>query len=252
MKETKGVYAMGSRLWDLLADLKKTCRVVELSHVVSPDTPHWSGFTDMIDETLYNYKEHGFYANTYTIVSQYGTHVDAPCHFVEGRRALDAIGAEELIMPLCVVDICDKAAADCDYAATAEDIKAWESVHGTIPEGAFVALRTDWSKREDMDNCDAEGNKHYPAWGIDALKYLVEEKKIAAIGHETTDTDPAVIAARDGFPCETYILDQQKFQIEVLRNLDQLPPTGSLIVCGFPMVRDGSGFTARCYAVIED
>lgn len=243
---------MGRRLWDLLDDLKKTCRVVELSHVVSPDTPHWSGFTDMIDETLYNYKEHGFYANTYTIVSQYGTHVDAPCHFVEGRRALDAIGAEELIMPLCVVDICDKAAADCDYAATAEDIKAWENVHGAIPEGAFVALRTDWSKREDMDNCDAEGNKHYPAWGIDALKYLVEERNIAAIGHETTDTDPAVIAARDGFPCETYILDQQKFQIEVLRNLDQLPPTGALIVCGFPMVRGGSGFTARCYAVIED
>jgi len=243
---------MGSRLWDLLAELKKTCRVVELSHVVSPDTPHWSGFTDMIDETLYNYKEHGFYANTYTIVSQYGTHVDAPCHFVEGRRPLDAIGAEELIMPLCVVDICDKATADHDYAATAEDIKEWESVYGQIPEGAFVALRTDWSKRDDMDNCDAEGNKHYPAWGIDALKYLVEERNIAAIGHETTDTDPAVIAARDGFPCETYILDQQKFQIEVLRNLDLVPPTGALIVCGFPMVKDGSGFTARCYAVIED
>lgn len=242
---------MDKGLWNVLAELKEKCKVVELSHVVSPETPHWSGFPDMIDDTLYNYKEHGFYANTYTLVSQYGTHVDAPCHFVEGRRALDSIGAEELILPLCVISIVDKAAADEDYAASVEDIKAWESEHGQIPEGAFVALRTDWSKREDMDNYDAEGNKHYPAWGIDAVKFLVEERNIAAIGHETTDTDPAVIAARDGFPSETYILDQQKFQVEVLTNLDQVPPTGALIVCGFPRVKGGSGFTARCYAVVE-
>lgn len=51
--------------------------------------------------------------------------------------------------------------------------------------------------------------------------------------------------------CETYILDQQRFQIEVLKNLDQLPATGALIVCGFPRVRGGSGFTARCYVVVE-
>ena len=114
---------MDKGLWNLLAELKEKCKVVELSHVVSPETPHWSGFPDMIDDTLYNYKEHGFYANTYTLVSQYGTHVDAPCHFVEGRRALDSIGAEELIMPLCVINIVDKAAADEDYAASVEDIK---------------------------------------------------------------------------------------------------------------------------------
>lgn len=242
---------MENRLWYLLAELKETCRVVELSHVVSPDTPHWSGFPDMIDKHFFDHKDDGFYANEYTLVSQYGTHVDAPCHFVDGRRTLDAIGAEELIMPLCVIDIVDKAAADEDYAASVDDIKVWESEHGQIPEGSFVALRTDWSKREDMDNCDAEGNKHYPAWGLDAVKFLVEERNIAAIGHETTDTDPAVIAARDGFPSETYILDQNKFQIEVLTNLDQLPATGALMVCGFPRVKDGAGFTARCYAVIE-
>ena len=83
----------------LLAELKEKCKVVELSHVVSPETPHWSGFPDMIDDTLYNYKEHGFYANTYTLVSQYGTHVDAPCHFVEGE-ALVAADGEALVVVL--------------------------------------------------------------------------------------------------------------------------------------------------------
>ena len=180
------------KLWDLYHELKSTCRVVELSHDVSPNTPHWSGFPAMSDRTMFDYPD-GFYVNEFNIVSQYGTHVDAPCHFVEGRRTLNEIGAEELILPLCVIDITAKAAADEDYAATAQDILEWEAVHGRIPEGAFVALRTDWSKREDMDNYDADGNKHYPAWGIDAVKLLVEERNITAIGHETSDTDPAVI-----------------------------------------------------------
>ena len=238
-------------LWNVLSEVKENCRFVELSHVVSPDTPHWSGFPAMRNDVYYNYAEDGFYANEYHMVSQFGTHVDAPCHFVEGRRSLEAIGAEEMILPLCVVDISEKASQDADYAASVEDIKDWEAKHGTIPEGAFVALRTDWSKRSDMDNCDAEGNKHYPGWALDTVKFLVEERAVAAIGHETSDTDPAVVAANEGFLSETYILDQQHFQIELLRNLDLVPPTGAIIICGFPMIKDGSGSTARCIAVFN-
>ncbi len=236
-------------LWNILNEVKENCRFVELSHVVSPETPHWSGFPDMKNDIYYNYAEDGFYANEYRMVSQYGTHVDAPCHFVEGRRSLESIGAAEMMLPLCVVDISEKAAADADYAATVEDIKAWERDYGEIPAGSFVALRTDWSKRGDMDNYDADGNKHYPGWALETVKYLVEERNIAAIGHETSDTDPAVVAANEGFLSETYILDQQHFQIELLRNLDLVPPTGAVIVCGFPMIKDGSGSTARCIAI---
>ncbi len=29
----------------------------------------------------------------------------------------------------------------------------------------------------------------------------------------------------------------------------ELPPVGSLIFCGFPKVKDGPGFTARCIAI---
>jgi len=237
---------MSNKLWDVIADIKANCKFVELSHEVSPETPHWSGFPDMSVETMFDYPD-GFFVNKFTLVSQYGTHVDAPSHFVEGRRMLNEIGADEMILPLCVIDIVDKAQADHDYAASVDDIKAWEAEHGEIPAGSFVALRTDWSKREDMDNMDAEGNKHYPAWSVDAIKYLVEEKGICAMGHETSDTDPPVIP---GFLGETYILDQNHYQIELLKNLDQVPATGAVIVCGFPRVKNGAGFTARCFAIV--
>jgi hypothetical protein len=66
--------------------------------------------------------------------------------------------------------------------------------HGQIPAGAFVAMRTDWSKRwpdaAKMENKDAHGVAHYPGWSLPALKYLYEDRKITASGHETTDTDP--------------------------------------------------------------
>ena len=239
---------MNMNLWEICSDLKKNCTFVELSYDVSPQTPHWSGFPAMSSTALFTYAD-GFYVNRFDIVSQYGTHVDAPAHFVEGRRTLEEIGAEEMILPLCVIDISEKAAKDADYAATEQDMMDWEATHGQIPEGAFVALRTDWAKREDKDNCDAEGNKHYPAWGLDAIRFLVEKRNIKAMGHETSDTDPPAISSKIGYVGETYILDQQRYQIELLRDLDLVPATGALIVCGFPKAVGAAGFTARCFAI---
>ncbi len=240
---------MGMNLWDILSKIKESCEFVELSHTVSPDTPHWSGFPAMSDDPYFNYADHGFYANEYRMVSQYGTHVDAPCHFIQGGRSLDAIDAKELILPLCVIDIREKASADADYAVSVQDIKDWECAYGPIPPGAFVALCSDWSKRSDMDNYDAEGSKHYPGWTLDAVRFLVEQRNVTAIGHETSDTDPPATSSKKGYAAETYLLKSQRYQIELLRNLDIVPPKGAVILCAFPAVKNGSGFTARCIAV---
>lgn len=239
---------MSNKLWEQYAGWKENCKFVELSHIMSPETPHWSGFPAEKVSTMFDYPD-GFFVHEFTLVSQYGTHVDAPCHFVQGTRKLHEIDAKELVMPLCVIDITSKIVGNDDYGCSADDIKEWEAANGPVPEGAFVALRTDWSKRDDLNNYDAEGNKHYPAWHLDALKYLVEERNIGAIGHETSDTDTAVLAATVGYDCETYILSQNRYQIELLKNLDQVPATGSLIFCGFPRAKDAPGFSARCIAV---
>lgn len=235
-------------LWDLLHAVKQKAKWVELSHTVSPQTPHWSGFPAMSMPALFTHAD-GFLVHKFDIVSQYGTHVDAPVHFVPGRRTLDKIPAEEMILPLCVIDVSRAVEKNEDYAITISDILAWEAKYGTIPEHSFVALQTNWSKRDDLDNLDADGNKHYPGWSIEALEYLVEKRNIAAIGHETSDTDPPVISSVKGYIGETYILDKNRYQIELLQNLSEVPATGSIIICGFPRVLGGAGFTARCIAI---
>ena len=201
---------MNKTLWTEMENWRKNYKFVDLSHEVSPETPHWSGFPAMSVSMKFDYPD-GFRVHEFTLVSQYGTHIDAPLHFVEGKRGLHEITPEEMILPLCVIDVTKQVAGNVDYAVTEKDITDWEKQYGDIPDKAFVAIRSDWSKRSDMDNYDADGNKHYPGWGMDALKYLVEKRNVAAIGHETSDTDAAADSAKHGYICEYYILEQERY-----------------------------------------
>lgn len=242
-----------NKLWEELKDFKSRVEMVELSHPVSAKTPHWAGFPPMEGEEIFNFKEHAFTAMRYSIVSQYGTHIDAPGHFTEGGRMLDELDPKDTILPLVVVDVVDKVKADADYVVTEKDILAHEKIHGTIPEGCFVALRTDWFKRrENFDNIDENGVSHYPGWSIPACEFLIKERKVKAIGHETSDTDASIISNEaGGLPVETYVLAQDIYQIELMRNLDKMPATGGVISVGYPNVVDGPGFSARCFGFYE-
>ena len=238
----------------------KTKQFVDLTHAFSPGVPHWKGFPDERRDILYWYEPgkgslgSGFYAQSFTHVGQWGTHVDPPAHFVKGLRTVDQINVKEMILPLVVIDVHEKVAKNPDYTITMEDIKDWEKRHGPIPEGAFVAMRTDWCKRwpdmEAMQNKDAEGIAHYPGWSLEVLRYLYAHRKITASGHETTDTDPGLATSKDDYSLETYILKQDHYQIELLTNLDKVPETGALVVAAFPKPKDGSGFPARVFAIL--
>ncbi len=243
-------------IWQLI----KTKKFVDLTHSFSPGIPHWKGFPDEKRELLYWYEPgagvlgSGFYTQSFTHVGQWGTHVDPPAHFVKGLRTVDQISVKEMILPLVVIDVHEKAARDPDYTITMEDIRNWEKRHGPIPEGSFVAMRTDWCMRwpdmEAMQNRDAKGIAHYPGWSLDVLQYLYEDRKITASGHETTDTDPGIATSKDDYSLETYILKQNHYQIELLTNLYEVPEAGALIVVAFPKPKDGSGFPARVFAIL--
>ena len=101
----------------------------------------------------------------YSVASQYGTHVDAPRHFHEKGRTMAEIGVNELVFPLVVIDKSAECAANPDFMLKVEDIQKWEEQYGRIPEGAFVAFRSDWYKKANLDNPDENGQPHYPRLG---------------------------------------------------------------------------------------
>lgn len=163
---------------------------------------------------------------------------------------------ENGVYPLCVIDITDKVAQDVHYAVTPADIQDWEAKYGPIPDGAFVALRTDWSRHwPDMNALSGiaeDGSENFPGWSLDALKYIYETRNAAANGHEALDTDASAEAAKAGdLACERYVLAQGKLQIEVLQNLDQVAPAGALLFAAWPRFEAATGLPARVWAITE-
>jgi kynurenine formamidase len=227
---------------------------VDLTHAFGPTTPHWKGFGEEKVVELYTIKKDGFLVQQFTHVGQWGTHIDTPAHFHEGLRTADQIDPKEMLLPLVVLDVHEKVEKNPDYVIALSDIHDWETRHGRIPANAFVAMRTDWSKRwpndAAMQNRDAAGVAHYPGWSKEVLKLLYEDRKITASGHETTDTDPGVATTKDDYSLESYVLGLNHYQIEMLANLDRVPEAGALVMVSWPKPEGGTGFPARVVAIL--
>jgi len=234
--------------------LLKEKKWVDLTHTFGPASPHFSAFDAAEFDTLFNHDQ-GFFAQSFKFPGQYGTHLDAPIHFVRDTRYLDELGLKELVLPLVVIDQSVEVKNNPDFTLEVEHILEFEREHGKIEAGSFVALRTDWSKRwpnhEDFDNKDADGNSHAPGWSVAALTFLFEERNIQAIGHETFDTDAAVDYQKNGaLLAEYYVLAQDTYQVELLTNLDQVPAKGAVIFNIVPKAEKASGFPVRSFAIL--
>jgi kynurenine formamidase len=158
-----------------------------------------------------------------------------------------------MVLPLAILDITARVTANTDATPTMEDVQAWESRNGAIAAGAFVALRTGWSHRwpdaDAMANRDDKGVSHTPGWSQEVLSFLIEERSVTAVGHEQTDTDPGLATSRQDFSLETYVLARNRWQIELMANLDGLPEAGAILIASWPKPLHGSGFPARVFAI---
>jgi kynurenine formamidase len=240
------------------SDLDRAYRIIagkqfiDLSHSFGPTTPVWSGFgqadfTPAFDPKTrkpYTIKDDGFRTTYYNMVGQYGTHVDPPAHFTEDGLTMDKIPLKQMILPLIVLDNTPYQTKDDNHAFSVADLKAWEEKHGKVPRGSFVALRTDMYKDWDK-NPEHFKRAPFPAWSFETIKFLYEQRGVTATGHEAMDTDTS-----DKMDSETYILQHGHYQIEVMANLDKVPPRGALIAVTWPKVRDGLGFPARALAIL--
>jgi kynurenine formamidase len=249
--QTRGADAKGGSLADELRIIRSR-EFVDLTHSFSPTTPVWSCFgqatmsaaCDPKTRQPYTIEHDGFRTTFYSMVGQYGTHVDPPAHFSADGMTVDQIPLSDMILPLVVFDVTPMLASDQNHALTVDDIKMWEKAHGAVPAGAFAALRTDMSKDWES-NPQRFKRSPFPAWSLAAIEFLFDERKVTAIGHESLDTDTT-----DSMDSETWILKHNHFQIEAMANLDKVPPTGAVIVVTWPKVEHGFGFPARAFAIL--
>jgi kynurenine formamidase len=134
-------------------------RFVDLTHSFSPLTPVWKGFgqatfsraADPKTGRPYTVEKDGFQTFFYSMVGQYGTHVDPPGHFDPNGRTVDQIPLKQMIVPPVVFDTTPMLTKDPNHALTVADIQDWERRYGRVPAGCFVAVRTDMYKDWDTN-----------------------------------------------------------------------------------------------------
>lgn len=229
---------------------------INLTHDVTPTIPIYHTFNPMSFNVISKFDEGGVDSREYIIGTSHGTHIDAPKHFGgPTKRSLEDIPLKERILPLYVLHLEDKVAENPGYAVTVQDILDFEAEYGEIPAGSFVAFSSKWYPRfgdvAAFENKDEAGVEHTPGWSVPALEFLSRERKVTAIGHETLNTDSGVEAAEAGFlVAEDYWLREDKYQVELMANLDQLPAVGGVIFVTVPHIDEAPGFPAEVFAVV--
>lgn len=240
-------------------------RIVDLTFTLSPDfpvivlPPEFGQASPVRIETLSRYDGNGpgWYWNNITLGEHTGTHFDAPIHWYTGRNlacnAVDTLPVQSMIAPACVIDCAAAAAADADFLLSVPVVEAWEAGFGRIPAGAWVLLRTDWSKRplRDYANLRADG-AHTPGPDAEVMRFLVRERGILGFGTETIGTDAGQAQHFDPpFPAHHYLHGAGRYGLQSLCNLDQLPAIGAILVTAPLKILNGSGSPLRVLAIIE-
>ncbi len=254
---------------DVLARLieeldRNTLKVVDLTAPLGPSTPVidlppiFAASPGVTIDVISRYDNRGpaWYWNAIRLGEHTGTHFDAPIHWITGKdlpnNACDTIAPRRFIGPACVIDVTADVAGNPDFLLTASRIEDWEREHGRIPAGAWVLLRTGWSRRTDpRDFVNAAGDgPHSPGFDASASRLLAGDRDVLGVGVETIGTDAGQAATFDPpFPNHHIMHGAGKFGLASLCRLDELPPTGAVVLAAPLKIEGGSGSPVRVIAI---
>lgn len=233
-------------------------RVVDLTYPFDAKTLYWPNSPSAFELKVLSRgpTSGGFFysANLFTAPEHGGTHLDAPIHFFERGLTVDNIPVRQLIAPAIVIDVTSRTATNPDYRLTVDDLRAWEAANGSIQSGAIVLLRTGWGTRYGDrkayfgdDTPGATDKLHFPSYGADAVRILVNERHVGAIGVDTPSIDYG--------PSTDFIVHQISAAagvpgLENIANLEAVPVRGAWVVALPMKIGGGSGGPLRIVALV--
>lgn len=226
-------------------------RTIDLTHVMSPSFPTFFGTPGLEMQRQFSLKKDGFNLYWWRIIEHAGTHMDAPIHFSENGATVDRIPANDLVVPLVVIDVVGKAAQNPDYLVGLDDLANWEKQNGQLPDGCCVAMNAGWSKYANDESKftgrDVNGGLHFPGFGVEATTWMMKERRVAGIAVDTMSLDNG--ASKD-FAVHSSWLPAGRWGLENVANLDQVPANGATLVVGIPKVKDATGGPTRLFALV--
>ena len=234
---------------------------IDLTHPFDENTVFWpTAEMFQLDTVFVGETDSGFYysAFQFCLAEHGGTHLDAPVHFSEGKWSVDEIPVDQGIGQAVVVDVSTNAAKNPDYLISVSDVESWETQHGQIPDNALVIFRTGygnyWPDRQKYmgtaeRGADAVAKLHFPGIGPELAQWLVDNRKIKAVGLDTPSLD---YGQSKLFKSHQILNGQNILGFENLANLDQLPEKGAYVVALPMKIRGGSGGPLRIAAWVSE
>jgi kynurenine formamidase len=231
----------------------------DLTHPFDEDTIYWpteEGF--VLERGPEGRTEAGYYyaAHRMRLAEHGGTHLDAPIHFHAGGATAERVPLDRLIAPAVVVDVREACAKNADYAVSVADLARFEAAHGRIPDGAALLLATGFAARwpdrarylgTAERGAAAVAKLHFPGLDPAAARWLVANRKLAAVGLDTASIDPGVSTR---FETHQLLFAAGIPAFENLADLDPLPATGATLIALPMKIAGGSGGPLRAVAIL--
>jgi kynurenine formamidase len=167
-----------------------------------------------------------------TSTSDSRTRIVSPADLIPGTWAAGQIPAERLIAPLVVMDL--KPSRENASPISLDDIAAWESSHGAIPQGAVVAIR----------RASSQSSKALPITA-DAAQFLMDARYTLGFVIETsTDLTSDRTLARQLALHGNYV-------VEGTARLTSLPDAGSLVIVAPAKNKNSAQAPVRVLAMVR-
>ncbi len=228
-------------------------RTIDLTHAINANLPPWPGDTKSFEAfPNASVEKDGHFTRSFWMLEHYGTHLDAPIHFPPGKTTVDRIPPERLIGPAVLLDVQKEGERDSDYRLPVVRVQEWEHVHGALPEGAIVLLRTGmasrWPDADSYRRLDSAGVMHFPGFYVEAVRYLIA-KGVSGIGADAMSVDAG---NSTGYEVHHLALGSDLFQIENLADMSALPEAGAWLIVAPTKLEGGSGGPCRVFAILPD
>lgn len=261
MRTCEGVRPLLALSMILLAGSLASCGVersgglVDLTYSFGQDTVYWPHNKPFQwEKTDWGMTAGGYwYASASFSASEHGgTHLDAPIHFGQGRRTVDQIPLEQLTGAAIVIDVRSRCQEQPDYELTVEDLRAWESQYGRIPDGAIVLMLSGWGQRWPdrqrylgSQTPDDPLTLHFPGFSREAALFLVAQRAVRGLGIDTPSIDPG---NSRNFPVHQVLGVADVYALENVASLERLPPRGAILWALPIKIDGGTGSPVRIVA----
>lgn len=225
-------------------------KVQDMTHELHRDFPTYFGEPQFAMESKFTFEKNGFNLGVMTVNEHTGTHLDAPLHFSKDGQSVAEVPVANLVVPLAIVDIREKAVASADAQVTPDDLKAWIAKNGPLPDKCCVAMNSGWDKHAAsarFRNVGDDKKMHFPGFHIEATRMLMEESTAVGMAVDSLSLDHGPSA---DFATHYAWLPSNRWGLECIANLDTLPAKGATLVVGAPKHRDGSGGPCRVFALV--